>query len=216
MKKKIIALLAILLCVCFAACSKENLNETEDLNQAANNAEEENQAYGSEDETQNVTEKIEESAPVDERGIPGMKSFPIRMLLNNSFGIPYTEETAADQYEEPYFAASCMSDAASDDGVSYDYSLTMDSDDEIIQGTFGILATTASDTQLMLAADLYFYAVAINPYDTADEETLTEWVDANLATANENGSSTTVGDATFTLYRSGSMIWIEISKTSEE
>ena len=90
----------------------------------------------------------------------------------------------------------------------------MDADGEIIGASFGLSANLGTSEQdLLLAADLYFYTVAILPYDTSDEETITTWFEDELPYASSDGTSTTIGDATFTLYGiPGGSYWVDISK----
>ena len=149
----------------------------------------------------------------DDRGIPGMKASTIRLLLDSSFGIPWTDNIPAQDEAKNIYASSCSS-TGSDDSVMYDYSITMDEDEEIISATFGVSALAGSSQQeLLSAADLYFYAIAILPYDTADEDAVVAWFEDTLPNATTDGESFSVGDASFTLYGSPySMYWVEISK----
>ena len=148
-------------------------------------------------------------------GIPGMDSFTIRLVLESSpFSIPLTDGTIASPEAINLYAQSYVSSGSEDPNVLYDYSITEDLDGEIIGATFGITSAGASEQELLTAADLFFYAVSIIPYDTADEDTLTAWFESTLPTVSESGESITVGDATFELYgMPGSMYWVDISKS---
>ena len=151
----------------------------------------------------------------DDRGIPGMKSSTIRLLLDSSFGVPWTDNVPAPDAAKNIYAFSCSSTGSNDSSVTYDYSISMDEDEEIISASFGVSSVSGtSDQSLFNAADLYFYALAIMPYDTADEDTIVAWFEDSLPNATTDGDSLTVGDATFTLYGSPySMYWVDISKT---
>lgn len=144
-----------------------------------------------------------------------MKASTIRLLLESSFGVPWTDNVPAPAEAAHIYTSSCTSSGSNDESVIYDYSITMDADEEIIGATFGVSSTGGSSAQSLLnAADLYFYALAILPYDTADEETAIAWFEDSLPNATEEGSSLVIGDATFTLYGSPySMYWIDVIKT---
>lgn len=156
-----------------------------------------------------------EDTQQDDMGIPGMDSFTIRLVLESSpFSIPLTDGTIASPEAINLYAQSYVSSGSEDPNVLYDYSITEDLDGEIIGATFGITSAGASEQELLTAADLFFYAVSIIPYDTADEDTLTAWFESTLPTVSESGESITVGDATFELYgMPGSMYWVDISKS---
>lgn len=155
-----------------------------------------------------------ETSVTDDRGIPGMNSFALLTVLSGDpFEIPAGELTPAGA-EDSYCAFTCVSYGGGEgSGVMYDYSLTMDSDEEIIGASFGIASTTASERKLLTAADLYFYAVSLLQYDTADTEALTAWFAENLSAANGEAIEITIGDAHFELYGiPGYMYWVDISK----
>lgn len=151
----------------------------------------------------------------DDRGIPGMKASTIRLLLDSSFGVPWTDNVPAPDEAKSIYAFSCSSTGSNEDSIVYDYSITMDEDEEIIGATFGVSASgNCTQQELLSAADLYFYALAILPYDTADEDTVVAWFEDALSNSTTDGKSISVGDATFTLYGSSpSMYWVDISKT---
>ena len=154
------------------------------------------------------------SLPQDDRGIPGMKASTIRFVLESAFGVPWTLENIKTGVEADYCYSSCSSSGSDNDSVTYDYSISMDADGEIIGASFGLSANLGTSEQdLLLAADLYFYTVVILPYDTSDEETITTWFEDELPYASSDGTSTTIGDATFTLYGiPGGSYWVDISK----
>ena len=150
----------------------------------------------------------------DDKGIPGMKASTIRLLLDSSFGVPWTDDVPAPDEATNIYTTSCTSVGSKDDSVLYDYSITMDADGEIIGASFGISSIGDTSAQSFLnAADLYFYAIAILPYDTADDETAIAWFEDTLPNATSDGDSLTVGDATFTLYGAAdSVYWVDIAK----
>lgn len=153
----------------------------------------------------------------DDRGIPGMRAFPIRAILESDpFCVPMTDDVPAPAEAESIYSSSCTSSGSGNKGILYDYSITMDSDGEIIGASFGIVGTTASQKELLTAADLFFYSVSIISYDTSDEEQLTAWFEENLPSASDAATEIVVGDAKFELYGiPETMYWVDISKVSE-
>lgn len=145
-----------------------------------------------------------------------MSATTIRLLLESSFGVPWTNENIKTDEAAAYCYASCSSSGSNNDDVTYDYSISIDEDGEIIGASFGISGAVSTSAQkLNQSADLYFYAISILPYDTADEETLTAWFEDSLPNASNEGISTTVGDATYTLYGiPGNTYWLDISKAT--
>jgi len=170
--------------------------------------------------TENVQPSPSPELLTDDRGIAGMKASPIMLMMESSFGVPYP--TVSPAFDLDYAATSCSSSGSKADdfyqGVAYDYSMSLDDDDEIVGASFGISSTGASGTTLTLAADLYFYAVSLIEYDTSDSDALSTWISDNLETVagTDGGVSTTIGDAVFSLYGiDGDSYWIDIAKVSE-
>ena len=157
-----------------------------------------------------------EEANTSNKGIPGMKSFAIRAVLEGDpFYIPMTDGTPAPEAAGDTYFMSYVSSSSGDSGIQYDYSITQDSDDEIISASFGIMSTTASEQELLSAADLYFYAVSIIPYDTSDEDTLSAWFEETLPITTEEGNTIAVGDAIYQLYGTpGVTYWVDISRSN--
>lgn len=151
---------------------------------------------------------------VDPHAIPGMGSYAIRHVLSGApFEVPYTTANLSSVEGAPdtYACVSCSNtDGAA---VMYDYSLTLSADETIIGASFGITGTTASAQELLTAADLYFYAISLIKYDTANTEELTSWFASSLPDVGETAIETTIGDATFKLWGiPGAMYWVDISK----
>lgn len=149
-------------------------------------------------------------ADPDSRGISGMDGGTLLLLLDMSYDIPMEKKESSDL---DYSAYTCVS-SATIDGITYDYSISLDKDDEIIAGTFGVSSFSASDTDLFLAADLYFYALAITEYNGSDNEQLSSWFEDSLKDVTDQGTSITIGDATFELYGINGMYWVDVSKAT--
>lgn len=207
MKKKLSLLLLLSLVLSLASCgASENQADTTPLSSPV----------AAEEQVSEIPQdSLVSEAPADDRGIPGMKAATIRLLLDSSFGVPWTDNVPAPDEAESIYAFSCSSTGSNEDNIVYDYSITMDEDEEIIGATFGVSASgNCTQQELLSAADLYFYALAILPYDTADEDTVVTWFEDALSNSTTDGESISVGDATFTLYGSpSSMYWADISKT---
>lgn len=154
--------------------------------------------------------EIPSSGPaIDERGIDGMDPFAFQMAATDTFGIPYAKK---ESNNPDYSAYTCVS-SGEVDGISYDYSISLDSDEEIIGASFGVTALSASSTDLFYAADLYFYSVSLIAYDTGDKEALLSWFTESLPNASSEAISITLGDAKFDLYgMNGGTYWVDISK----
>lgn len=156
-------------------------------------------------------------ADTDSRGIPGMGSFALKMVLSGDpFYVSMAENTPAEAEAAEFYAYSCIGIGTSSDGsISYDYSMTLDSDEEIIGASFGVASTDASADLLISAADLYFFSVGILEYEGADPDTLTTWLTENLPNAGKDPLTTTIGSATFELYYDGgSMYFLDVSKAA--
>lgn len=209
---------SIVLLILLSACSGQNQGTLQ------NNAPGDNSlnSLPSQDEQSSPTNNEdsasgEDLAETDEKGITGMDSFTIQYVFQSDpFCIPMTEPVPAPEAAEDIYSASCSSSGSGNSGVLYDYSLTLDSDEEVISGSFGVSSTGANEQELLTAADLYFYTISIIPYDTAEEEILTTWFEDNLPKVTSDGITTTVGDATYQLYGNpGSMYWVDISKNTQ-
>lgn len=159
---------------------------------------------------------ISNSESTDGRGIPGMSTFAIRAVLEGSpFGIPMTEDVPAPVEATESYASSCTSSGPASGNVLYDYSITMDSDGEIIGASFGITSITANESEMLNAADLFFYTVSQISYDTADKDTLVAWFEETIPAATTDGTSITVGDAVYHLYGNpGLLYFVDISKNT--
>lgn len=86
--------------------------------------------------------------------------------------------------------------------ISLDYSIRADSDRQIISGSFGATWDGVVDNAVFCdAAETYLSFIATMPYDTADQQAAKQWVIDNMDNVEgETSVSTTIGDATFSLY----------------
>ncbi len=214
--KAVLLCASLILLILLSACSGQNQGTLQDNTPGDNSL---SSLPGQDEQSPSTNNEGsssgEDLAETDEKGISGMDSFTIRYVLQSDpFCIPMTETVPAPEAAGDIFSASCSSSGSGNAGVLYDYSLTLDADEEVISASLGVSSTGASEQELLTAADLYFYTISIVPYDTADEETLTAWFEDNLPNVTSDGITTTIGEATYQLYGTpGSMYWVDISKT---
>lgn len=205
-----------ILSVCISLVLLMTLVSCGDSSPAKNESPTEKESSAPVDQTPTVEQSADntESLSADDRGISGMKSYALLTVLTGEpFGVPMGE-TKPTEVENTGSAYTCVSNGGGEgSGVMYDYSLSLDADEEIIGASFGVMSTTASERELLTAADLYFYAISLIEYDTADSEMLKAWFSDNLPNAGSEAIETTIGDATFQLYGSpGAIYWVDISK----
>ena len=189
--KKFVALLAALsLLISLAACGqapaadKTVPSANDDTQQTADTSTQEPQ---------------QEPEPQKLIGLPGSHITDIRMGLNENFGIP---EGSIGHSKDPDHTDVMISDSSvepEDAGIMLMYSLSADSDYQLLAGMFDILNTGAHDDDTFLtAASVYLGFCATVPYDTADAEKAKAFITDNIADF-ENGPSETIGDAIFTI-----------------
>lgn len=158
------------------------------------------------------SEEPEPSVVLDDRGINGMNPQAIMLTLSSSFGVPYSK-TDSDTPDDEVYSCVSMGDDPGTYSVYYSYSMGLDAESEIIEANFSVVAKDATGKELLLAADLFFYAISLISYDTADKDALAAWFEAALPEVSENPASVTIGDATFSLYGlDGYMYWVDICK----
>lgn len=159
----------------------------------------------------------------DERGIIGSYGTDIRMGLTQ-FGLEEAAIAKAPEEAREVFAfSSSTSYQDTDLGVVYDYSLTMDSNFQVIGASFGITNNSATKDIFLAAANLYLGFAATMPYDAASASDAKDWVKENINNIpSENEISITIGDAKFELFGSDAIgdrfgsIWMDIEKTNDE
>lgn len=166
-------------------------------------------------ETVTPTEAAVPEEPADDRGIDGLDAFVMRSLFEGEpFNVPYGDDTPAPDEAADVFAATAASSSVSD-GITYDYSLVLDSDGEIISGSVGVSSADVSADTLRSAASLYFWTALICPHDglTTDDIPADDLVEDALANASTDGYKFTVGNAVYTAYSAGgASYWIDIAK----
>lgn len=215
----LIAFLLLLLC----ACTSENgSNETAS---PSNLTETPAPTENDEHETAAPSEPMETPAPTenteDTRGILGSHATDIRMGLTK-FGLEEAPFSAAPDDAKKVFAHSCIANYTDPVlGVTYDYSLTLDSNFQVIGASFGISNDGAEEDAYQTLAALYLGFCATMPYDKSDTEAAKQFVLDNIYEISaENSAELVIGDAKFELrgikagYHFG-QCWLDISKITE-
>lgn len=153
-------------------------------------------------ETPDVESDENETAPeADQRGVLGSHATDIRMGLTN-FGLEEAAFSRAPEAAADIFAFTCSTFYTDETmGVSLDYSLTLDSEYQIISSTFGISNINCDAEIFIEYANLFLGYCATMPYDDADQAKAQQWVIDNIPLIDaENPVETTIGDASFELY----------------
>lgn len=155
------------------------------------------------------------ATPEDDRGIDGLSAFALRSVLEGEpFNVPYGNDNPAPEEAAEVFATSASSSSVSD-GIAYDYSLTMDSDGDIISGNMGVTSVDVPAETLSMAAELYFFALLVCPHDgfTPDTDAADTVAKDAVSNATADGYEFTIGNAEFTAYNTGlGAYWIEVAK----
>ena len=155
-----------------------------------------------------ISSEVEPEAVLDDRGIPGMTATAFLLVTEKNFDVPYSVKPS----DNPEYSAYTCTSIGGSGGVWYDYSISLDNDYEIIGGSFGVVGSDVTDTELFHAAELYYYALALSVLDAQEQETLSSWFGESLPNATNGKSSIVVGGAAFDLYCTGSMYFVDISK----
>lgn len=220
MKRSFLALvLSALMLFALSACGEQNQHGSTPAPSQADT----NTPPPAEDEPEVELEAEPEAEPEDapdERGIKGSHGTDIRMGLTR-FGLEEAAIAKAPEEAREVFAfSSSTSYQDTDLGVSYDYSLTMDSNFQIIGASFGVTNNSATKDNFVTIASLYLGFAATMPYEAASSTDAKSWVEENISSIpSENEISTIIGDAKFELkgVDSGDGIgnyWLDISKTT--
>lgn len=157
----------------------------------------------------------------DTRGILGSYAADIRMGLTE-FGLEEAPFSSAPNEAKEVFAYSCTTSYEDQLlGVTYDYSLTLDSNFQVIGASFGISNNSAEEDAYQALAAIYLGFCATMPYDKSDAESAKQFVLDNLYEIDaKNNAETVIGDAKFELYglKAGyhfGQYWLDISKVDE-
>lgn len=165
-----------------------------------------------------IDSSTEENSVPDDRGIPGADYFTVIYVLYEEFGI-YMGTKDPSSIQE--LSASSVSSFYTDEeqGAKFDYSISLDRDDEIISATFGVTNLYTNEEAFLNRAKLYIYGVGLMPYNTADSEaTAKALYDAVDSLEDGKPFVVTKGDAEFSLngtrdsYGGLSSVFVQISK----
>lgn len=209
MKRTCAGLLALLLLV-FCGCASEGDVTVEPSDTAA----------PIESTPELSSEPTTDVSDEDTRGIIGSHATDIRMGLTK-FGLDEAPFSAAPDEAKEVFAHSCNATYKDETlGVTYDYSLTLDSKFQIIGASFGISNQDAKVDVYTDIATQYLGFCATMPYDKSSTEEAKSFIEDNLADISANNSAEIViGDAKFELHglKAGNYFgeyWLDISKVA--
>lgn len=215
MKKMLALCVSLTLAFSLTACGSQS--STSQSNQTEGSESSSVSNVSSTEQSTGTSSNQPETEP-DNRGIPGANYFGLCYVLSNEFGIGLGDlEPASTPELCAYSVYSSYEDQQQ--SATFDYSLSLDSDEEIISATFGV-TNYYSDTAMFLnQAKLYIYAVGLLPYDTAQAETTAEALYDAIDTLEDGVPFViTEGDAKFELYatkdNSGdySSLFVQISR----
>lgn len=221
MKRLLSLLLAFILVFSLAACGGSS-QETADTQPVESTEQPEKEEPAPEPVSETAEDvPVEVESDRDERGILGSHGTDIRMGLTK-FGLEEPAINRAPDEAKEYFAfTSSTSYQDTSLGVTYDYSLTMDSAFQIIGASFGITNNSASYDNFVSLAKLYLAYSSTMPYNAADSVQAKNWVNETLGSvSSDDTASITIGDATFELYGTASgdgfgSFWLDVSKAVE-
>ena len=138
-------------------------------------------------------------AAADDRGIPGLLAAPLAEALSGEpYYMPPSPRMAPVGKQAEQAAFLYESHGKDDTGLTFDYELLSDANDELVTATLSVSAKRMSDTKLYQTALRLCEQVADLPYDTAGGEELLTWMQEGLATYSAVVDTMTVGDAQFT------------------
>ena len=158
---------------------------------------------------------------IDERGILGSHGTDIRMGLVQ-FGLEEASIASAPEDARDVFAYTSATDYQDASlGVTYDYSLTMDSEYQIISASFGVTNNNATSDEFTDIGKLYLGFCSTMPYEASDTTQARSWLEDNIEAAKDGEKpSIIIGDAQFELFGTDcgdgfGNLWMYISKVSE-
>lgn len=202
MKKPLVLCMSMALAVALAGCATTN-----------------NVEKPSQSPTPKPTEsaEISSSETPEVTGIPGSFMKDIQLGVAK-FGMDDASAEGAPDGAEYRWGADRMW-TFPNTNISLDYSIRADSDRQLISGSFGATWDGVVDNDVFCdAAETYLSFIATMPYDTAEPQAAKQWVIDNMDNVEgENSVSTTIGDATFSLFGSKtddgtpSSYWLKIT-----
>lgn len=207
MKTLLTLLMAIAIATCLISCGSTAEKPTE---------------VKTDQSTEAKTETVE-NLP-DTRGIIGSHSTNIKLSLVN-LGIPEGIVTSAPEEAKAAYSKGCHSkytDPSS--GVTFDYSMVMDTGFQIISASFGIDRDIAkmNDTDFLDVAKTYLGYCATMPYDAGDPEVSRPWIESSISSVDTGIPQTiSIGDAKFELSGAScnghvTTYSLQLSKVSEQ
>lgn len=148
-----------------------------------------------------VNESVEQK---DERGIIGSNYLGLVTALEVGLGFPSTEIKESGEKGIKY---TSISEINLDSGIRQAYMMSYDTANQIVEADFMTANINQIDEAVFIeSAGIYFSLLANVSYEAADSDAAKKWLEENIVNISEDGISTVIGDAEFTL---------ECSKTNE-
>lgn len=150
-----------------------------------------------------------------ERHIIGSSVYDIVLSLEST-GFPEVEPQELDSMN-----AYTNNNTDSGTGAELSYEIYYDPMQEsaVIQANFSVMNSSGADNESLLdIAAQYLGFCATMPYDKSDSDAIRDWIDDNISSVSGEGTTKTIGDAEFKLYKntldSGaiSIVWLDIVK----
>lgn len=219
MKRKFFALaLFLLMLISLTSCGETTQDQENSPPASSQPKEQTPDTTPAADENKEAETETESEDLPDERGIIGSHGTDIRMGLTQ-FGLEEAAiSPAPEEAREIFASSSSTSYQDSSLGVTFDYSLTMDRDFQIIGASFGITNNSASKDDFVIMASTYLGFSATMPYDAGEPANAKDWVIESIEKGlNEGENAITIGDAKFELFGTEigdgiGNIWMDVSK----
>jgi hypothetical protein len=132
----------------------------------------------------------------DSRGIKGSNYMGLTTVLE--VGLEFSSNEPKEIKDGLKYISS--TEKQFDSGIKQAYMVSYDTDNQIVEADFLTANMNQIDEDVFLdSAKIYFSLLAKTSYDTSDEEAAGKWLEDNISNVNEEGISTIIGDAKFSL-----------------
>ncbi len=154
----------------------------------------------------------------DDRGIPEVFYFAVAKVIEDEFEIPIAElERSSDQELSAYSMYAMQDDSLW--SSTYDYSMALDEDKEIISASFGITNMFSDYSKFMERAMTYLYIAGLTSTQINEDSLVPDQIYEAIPTIDPSQPlELTEGDAVFTLNATKdsegnySSFWLSITK----
>ena len=148
---------------------------------------------------QQAADLAPDAAAADDRGIPGMLAAPlVEALSDDPYHIPQSQRMVPGKKQAELAAFLYESHGKDDSGLTFDYEILSDANDELVTATLSVSAKRMSDTQLYQTALHLCELVSELPHGAESGEELFAWMHEGLDTYSAVVDTMTAGNAQFT------------------